>query len=111
MVMQTLQEEVTVTADDSDALVNTSLAFAPGPGAIGIFLASTQADSRATVAVGSRVLKNDSLIGKVGTNAQIDVQADTPTVQPVLGGEKVKVALDVVTAGTIRCMVVFMGAS
>jgi len=109
MVMSTLTEEVTVTADDGDVMVNTSLAFAPGAGAIGVFLASTVADSRATVAVGGRVLKNDSIIGKVIANAQIDADQDVPLVQPVTGGQKIKVALDVVSAGTLRCLVVFQG--
>jgi hypothetical protein len=109
MVMTTIQAEVTVTADDSDALVNTDLAYAPGPGAVGIWLASTVADSRATVNVGGKVVMNDSIIGKVATDAQIDMQAESPLIVPVKGGEKIRVNLDEVSAATIRCRAVHMG--
>ncbi len=109
MTMLTIEADVTVTADDTDALVNTDLAYAPGPGAIGLWLASTVADSRATITVGRTVVKNDSLIGKVGTNAPIDQLAESPTIVPVRGGEKVRVNLNVVTAATIRAKAVYMG--
>jgi len=107
--VETLTADITVTSDDADALVNTDLAYAPGPGAVAIFLASTVADSRAIVNVGGKVLKNDSIIGKVGTNAQIDVQADVPLIAQVKGGEKIRANLNVVTAATIRVLVVFQG--
>ncbi len=109
MTMTHSEADVTVTADDTDALVNTDLAYAPGPGAIGVWLASTVADSRATISVGNKVVKSDSLIGKVATNAQIDQEAESPTIVPVRGGEKVRINLNVVSAATIRCKAVHVG--
>jgi len=109
MVMTTSEADITVTVDDADALVNTDLAYAPGPGAIGVWLASTVADSRATISIGNKVVKNDSIISKVATNAQIDQIAESPTIVPVRGGEKIRVNLNVVSAATIRAKCVYMG--
>jgi len=109
MTMQSIEAEITVTADDTDAFNGTDLETAPGPGGIAVYLASTVADSRATVHVGSRVMKTDSIISKVGTNAQIDVLNDAGLFIGVRGGEKVRVTLDVVTAATIRAKAMFLG--
>jgi len=107
--VQTVEAEVTVTADDTDALINTDLRDAPGPGAISIWLASTVADSQGTVQVGQKLLKSAGLIGKVGTNAQIDLEADSPNMTQVRGRERIRVSLDVVTAATIRCRAIWVG--
>lgn len=109
MNLQTVEAEITVTADDADAFVNTDLRYTPGPGAIAIYLVSTVADSRATVAIAGKLLKNDGLIGKVATNAQIDVQADAPLYAMCQAGEPVRVSLDVVTAATIRAKGIWVG--
>jgi len=107
--MQSVESEITVTADTPDALNGTDLERAPGPGAIGIWLASTVADSRATVLVAQKGLKTDSLIGKVATNAQIAVNEDPPLMADVVGGEKLRVSLDIVSAGTIRIKAIWLG--
>jgi len=105
-----VEEERTVTADTNDVMGSTALRQAPGPGAIAVYLASTVADSEAAVTVGGRSLKRKSIIGKVGTNAQVDVAADTPLISQVRGGEPIIVDIDVVTAGTIRVKVQWVGA-
>lgn len=109
--MSMVEAEVTVTADTGDALVNTDLANAPGVGAVAIWMASTVADTLATVTVGVKVLKNNSLIGKVATNAQIDVNAEGPLLLQVRGNEKIRVQVDVVTAATVRVRAVFQGVA
>lgn len=107
--MQTIEAERTVTADTNDVLGTTALKTIPGPGALAIYLASTAADSEASVSVGGRTLKTKGLIGKVGTNAQIDVVSDAALVTTVRGGESPLVDVDVVTAGTIRVKAIWVG--
>lgn len=101
--MQSIVAEVTVTADTTDALGATDLRSMPGPGAVAIWLASTVADSRATIVLGGRALFTDQLIGKVATNAIVDETGDGPAAMvQVNGGEQLRVNLDIVSAGTIR---------
>ncbi len=107
--LQTIEAEVVTTADLSNALAGTPLDRAPGPGAVAIYLASTVVDSRASVLVGSKELKRDSVIGKVIANAQVDIAADSALATQVQGGEPLYVDLDVVGAGTIRVKAVWLG--
>jgi hypothetical protein len=81
----------------------------PGPGALAVYLASTVADSEATVSLGGRTLKTKGLISKVVANAQIDINADAPLMMSVRGGEVLTVDLDVVGAGTIRAKAFWIG--
>lgn len=108
--MQSVSADNTTTADLTDALGSTDLRSMPGPGAIAVWLASTVADSRATIVLGGRALKTNQLIAKVATNAQIDETADGPeALVQVNGGEQLRVDLDVVTAATIRVKARWMG--
>jgi len=80
-----------------------------GRGGVGVFLASDQKDARASVLVGGRGLKTDSLIGKVDTNYLIDINSDAPVAAGVQGGEKLRCDVTIVTAGNIRAVAVWVG--
>jgi hypothetical protein len=76
---------------------------------VGVFLASDQKDARASVLVGGRGLKTDSLVGKVDTNYLIDINSDAPVAAGVQGGEKLRCDVTIVTAGNIRAVAVWVG--
>lgn len=107
--MQSIEAERTVTATTVDVLGATQLRVVPGPGAIGIYLASTVADSTAVVSVGGKVMKQSSVISKVATNALIDVEGDSGLDIQVRGGEVVSVDVTVVSAATIRVKAIWFG--
>lgn len=107
--MQTIEAEKTVTADTSDILGGTVLRSMPGPGAVAVYLASTVADSEATVSIGGFTLKTKGIISKVIANAQIDLSADSPLMTQVRGGEVLIVDVDVVSAATVRVKAIWMG--
>lgn len=108
--MQTIEQERTVTATTTDMFGGTLLRVAPGPGAIAIYVASTVADSTASINVGGKQLKAaGTVISKVGTNAPIDVQSDAPMAIEVRGGEVISVDVTIVTAGTIRGKALWVG--
>lgn len=109
MPTQLVEAERTLTADTTDVLGSTDLRQAPGAGAVAVFLASTVADTLATVSIGGRLLKNNTVIGKVATNAQIDALADTPVAAQVEKGDIITVNIDVVTAATVRVKAIWQG--
>lgn len=109
--MEVVNAEVEITATTTDALNATQLSRVPGPGAIAVYMAATVADWLATVVIGNKVLKNNSLITKVDANRQINVLEDPSVAMQVTGGEKVQVDVTEVTAGTGRIMAIWTGVS
>lgn len=107
--VQTVEAEVTTTVSVTDALSGTDLRQAPGNGAVAIFLASTVADSLATVNIGAKALKSNTLVSKVATNAQIDINADAPIMTTVRKGDQIRVSVTVVSAATIRVKAIWQG--
>lgn len=109
--MQTITAEAEVAATTNDVLGATPLRSMPGPGALAVYGASDQQDSRATVVLGGRVLRTDSRIVKVSATRQIDVNADVPlgAIQ-VRGGEVLTVDVTEVTpAQGIRVLALWIG--
>ena len=94
------------TAADADALSATDLEFAPGPGLIQIYCASTVNTATVTAVVGSANVVRAQVI-PLKTNGIPIVSDDEPLVsEPVGGGEKVVVNLGG-TTGTIHTLAVF----
>jgi len=108
--MQTIQGENEVQATTTDVLGATPLRVMPGPGAVSIYGSSTVADSRASVTLGGKSLKTDSLVTKVSSDRQIDMEADIPLgIAMVRGGEVLTVDVTEVTAMTLRVLAVWVG--
>ena len=108
--MQTITAEIVVSATTTDVLGSTPLRTMPGPGAVAVYLASDQADWLASVSLGGRMLKTNSLIGKVNATFQINMLEDAPSgAAEVQGGEVLTVDVTEVTAGSGRAFAIWIG--
>lgn len=94
-------------ATATDVLNNTDLDRVPGPGAIGIWAISDQADSRMTVRIGNRQVASDITLP---TGTLIDTDQLPMAMQGVRGGEKVTVDVVEVTAMALHITAVWIGA-
>jgi len=107
----TKRVEELFTASETDVLRDTDLRQAPGRGAIGFWLASTQSDSTVTIRVGGQSLINAQIVPNRGTDAPIKENDEAPTAMtPVLGTELLQVDIVEVTAASIRLVAVFVAA-
>jgi len=103
--------EELLTASETDVLRDTDLRQAPGPGAIGFWLASTVSDSTVSIRVGGISLINAQVVPNRGADAPINENDQAPTAMtPVRGGELVQVDVVEVTAMTMRLVAIFIGA-
>ena len=99
------------TASESDVLRDTDLRQAPGPGAIGFWVASTVSDSTVSIRVGGISLINAQVVPNRGADAPINENDQAPTaMSPTVGGELIQVDLVEVTAMTARLVAIFIGA-
>lgn len=89
-----------------DAMANTDLDRAPGPGSVGIWAISNQTDSTLTARIGSRQVA--SAIA-VPTGTLIDTDQVPIAMQAVRGGEKIVVDVTEVTAMAFHLTVVWVG--
>jgi len=94
------------TGADTDALSGTDLEFAPGPGLLELFIASTVNTATVTaVLAGANILRNQVIPLKA--NGIPIVNEDMPMMEEaVVGGEKIVVNLGG-TTGTIHTLAVF----
>jgi len=101
-----IRVDLQLAATTTDALQNTDLDRAPGPGAIGIWALSDQVDSRMTVRIGSRQPASDITLP---TGTLIDTDQLPIAMQQVLGGEKITVDVVEVTAMALHMSAVWIG--
>lgn len=92
------------------ALTRDEIPVAPGPGAVGVWAASTQADGLLTVRLGSQIQLNRQLIPEVGATLPILTEEEAPLAsKQVQGGERITVDYVEVTAATARVVVIWVG--
>ena len=107
----TKRVEELFTASETDVLRDTDLRQAPGPGAIGIWAASTVSDSTISVRIGGASLVNAQVVANRGADTPIMEFQEAPiAMAPVQGGELLQVDLVEVTAMTLRLVVIFAAA-
>ena len=107
----TKRVEELLTASENDVLRDTDLRQAPGPGAIGFWLASTVSDSTTSIRVGGVSLINAQVVPNRGADSAINENDQAPTAMaPVRGGELIQVDVVEVTAMTLRLVAIFVGA-
>lgn len=94
------------TAADTDALSGTDLEFAPGPGLLQVWVASTVNTATLTAVVGGENIVRNQVV-PLRTNGVPNVNEDDPQVAVAVGGgEKVVVNLGG-TPGTIHTIAIF----
>lgn len=99
------------TASENDVMRDTDLRQAPGPGAIGFWLASDQSDSQVSIRVGGISLIQGQIVPNRGTNAPINENDQAPTAMtPTRGGELIQVDVTEVTAMNLRLVAVHIAA-
>lgn len=107
----TKRVEELFTGTETDVLRDTDLRQAPGPGAIGFWVASTVADSTITIRVGGSSLVQGQVVGHVAANAPIKELEEAPVAMaPVVGGELLQVDVVEVTAMSLRLVAIFIAA-
>lgn len=110
LTLQTRRHDEVFTATETDVLRDTDIRQAPGPGALGFWLASDQNDTTVTIRVGGRSLANQTAIPNRGTNAPIQENQEMPIAMVMVnGGELVQIDLTEVTAATFRLTAVWIG--
>lgn len=103
-------EEIFI-ATENDVLRDTDLRQAPGPGAIGFWLASSVADSTVTIRVGGVSLINAQVVPNRGADTPINENDQAPTaMSPTVGGELIQVDVVEVTAMSLRLVAIFIAA-
>ncbi len=103
-----IRVDLQLAATTTDAMANTDLDRAPGPGAIGIWAISDQVDSRMTVRVGSRQVASDIVLP---TGTLIDTDQPPIAMQATAGGEKITVDVVEVTAMALHITSIWIGAT
>lgn len=95
----------------TEAAVNRDeIPVAPGPGAVGVWAASTQADGLLTCRLGSQIQLNRQLIPEVGATLPINTEEEAPLAsKQVAGGERITVDYVEVTAATARILILWVG--
>ncbi len=107
----TKRVEEIFTASETDVLRDTDLRQAPGPGAIGFWIASDVADSTVSIRVGGSSLINNQVVPDRGTDAPINENDQAPTAMtPVVGGELIQVDVTEVTAMNLRLVAIHVAA-
>lgn len=107
----TKRVEELFTASETDVLRDTDLRQAPGPGAVGFWLASTVSDSTVSIRVGGASLVNAQIIANRGADTPIMESQEAPmAMAPVVGGELLQLDIVEVTAATIRLVAIFVAA-
>lgn len=108
---QTVRHEEVFTASETDVLRDTDLRQAPGPGAMGFWVASDVVDSTVTIRVGGRSLAQGIAVPDRGTDSPIEEFNQAPTAMaPVLGGELIQVDVVEVTAMNLRLVAMWVAA-
>lgn len=108
--LRTVRHDETFTADENDVLRDTDLRQAPGFGAVSIWAASTVSDSVISVRIAGQALATRIIISNRGANAPINENQEAPVVLvPTRPGDPFNVDLDIVTAATVRLVVIWAG--
>lgn len=103
---ETITVNVDLPADNTDILSGSLLDPIPAPGAVLIYLASSQRDGVMSV-TGPGIVGAYRVPPVLRSNGIPDLSADMPTVVPVLPG-KLIIAYDEVTAGDAFATVIFI---
>ncbi len=99
--------EQVFTVDNTDVLANTDLANIPEAGGLSVLVASTQNDSLLTITgPGSEPVVRDQAI-ILRANAEIRMDEDPHYEVPVSQGGRYVIAVDVVTAATVRVRAIY----
>lgn len=96
-----------VTADSLNVLAGSDLQSAPSAGAVLLWIASTQADTRITFTAPPRVASRN-ITPHIRTNGVPLVSDDSPVAIAVNGGEQINVYVDIVTGATVGYVVKFI---
>jgi len=94
------------TADDADALATTDLETAPGSGIIEITMASTQADTIASISAGSDIIRRLINVPQ-RTNGEPLLNSDPTVMMAVVAGTKIIVNIDIVTGAVVKTLARF----
>lgn len=107
----TKRVEELLVASETDVLRDTDLRQAPGPGAIGFWLASSVSDSTVSIRVGGISLINAQVVPNRGADTPISENDQAPTAMtPTVGGELIQVDVVEVTAMSLRLVAIFIAA-
>ncbi len=99
--------DTVLTADNNDVLGGTDLANIPGPGGLQVYAASTQQDTTLTITgPGSEPVVRSRPI-TLRANAEIREDSDVGMEVPVSQGGRYVLAVDVVTAATVRIRAIY----
>jgi len=96
-----------VSSDTTNVLSGSDLQSAPGPGAVLLWIASSQADTRITFTCPPAVASRN-ITPHVRTNGVPLVSDDSPVAVAVRGGEQIAVQVDIVTGATCGYVVKFI---
>lgn len=96
-----------LTADDTDALLNTDLSNIPADGQLDIFLGSTQSDTVFTITGPDTEPVARLIRVQQRTNGVPSLQDDVPYSIPVVAGGHYTVNVDIVTAATVGLVATF----
>lgn len=108
--MLTTRQFQSLEAASGNNLSVNELGVAPGPGAVGVWCASTQDDGLVTVRIGGHLQVNRQLIRNSGANAPILTEEEAPVATAeVRGGERITVDYVEVTAASARFIVGWAG--
>ncbi len=107
----TKRVEEVFTASENDVLRDTDLRQAPGPGAVGFWVASDVVDSAVSIRVGGNSLINNQTVPDRGTDSPIMENQEAATaMSPVRGGELIQVDIIENTAANIRLVGIWVAA-
>lgn len=107
----TKRVEEVFTASEVDVLRDTDLRQAPGPGAIGFWLASDVNDSSYSIRVGGASLVNAQVAPNRGATSAIqENQEAASAMAPVLGGELIQIDVTEVSVMNLRLVAIFVAS-
>ena len=108
--LDTIRHDEVFTATETDVMADTDLDRAPGPGAIGIWLASDVIDSTVTIRIGGKQQTTAAVVPNAGTGAPLNTEQEAPYARvAVRGGEKIRVDVAETTAMNLRLIAIWVG--
>lgn len=109
---RTIIDEQILTATGTDILSGTDLRQAPGPGALAIWAASDVSDSTITIRVAGSQGVSGIVVQNKGSGSPILTEQEAPyAMQPVRGGENIRIDVVEVTAMNLRVKTIWHGVA
>lgn len=109
---RTIIDEQILEATGNDILSTTDLRQAPGPGALAIWAASDVDDSTITIRIAGGQGVSGIVVQNKGTGSPILTEQEAPyAMQPVRGGENIRIDVVEVTAMKMRVKTIWHGVA